>query len=122
MLQRFDAVNNDDENGNPAGGTVQLTTHYDVDGMGYVDCPFYIKWQDGPLAVDGVRKEPTGAFVETVIAAALQRIEYYNTAAGGKFRCRENSLAITHLEEALHWLNHRTAAREARGVEGTHTA
>lgn len=106
MLQKFTAVNHDDENGNPAGGT--------VDAVG-----LFIDWQNGPLAVDGKRVLPSGAFVETVIAAAVQRIEYYNA---GKFRCRENSLAITHLEEALHWLNHRTSAREARGVEGTHTA
>lgn len=64
-----------------------------------------------------MRKEPTGAFVETVLRAALQRIQYYNE---GKFRCRENSLAITHIEEALHWLAARTADREQRGVEGTH--
>jgi hypothetical protein len=35
-----------------------------------------------------------------------------------KFRCRENSLAITKLEEALMWLEKRTADREARKVEG----
>lgn len=89
---------------NPAGGTTS--------GNG-----FYIEWQNGPLAVDGVRQEPNGAFVEDVIAAALGRLEFYNST---KFCCRENSLAITKLEEALHWLNHRTADRERRGVEGTH--
>lgn len=35
------------------------------------------------------------------------------------FRNRETSLAITHLEEALHWLKHRTALRRKQGVEGT---
>lgn len=93
-----------DSNGNPAGGT---TT-----GRG-----FQIEWQDGPLAVDGQRREPNGAFVEDIIQAAVGRIQFYNET---KFKCRENSLAITHLQEALHWLQHRTADREARGVEGTH--
>ena len=93
-----------DNDGNPAGG--------DTSGRG-----FTIEWQNGPLAVDGERREPTGAFVEDVIAAAIGRLEFYNA---GKFRCRENSLAITHLEEALHWCEHRTRDREARGVEGTH--
>ncbi len=37
-----------------------------------------------------------------------------------KFKCRENAIAITKLEEALQWLQWRTAAREARGIEGTH--
>jgi hypothetical protein len=104
MNQPFEAKNYDDPAGNPAGGYVQ--------GIG-----LDINWQNGPLGRGAERLEPNGAFVETVIAAAIQRIEYYNA---GKFRCRENSLAITHLEEALHWLNHRTAAREARQVEGTH--
>lgn len=37
-----------------------------------------------------------------------------------KFKCRENALAITKLEEALHWCGHRTAKREVQKVEGTH--
>lgn len=104
MRQQFFSSNYDDADGNPAGGTVEAV------GL-------HIEWQNGPLGRGDDRTEPNGAFVETVIAAAVQRLEYYNA---GKFRCRENSLAITRLEEALHWLNHRTAAREARGVEGTH--
>lgn len=104
MQQPFKAENINDRDGNPAGGSVVGT------GLG-------INWQDGPLGRDEDRIEPNGAFVETVIAAVIQRIEYYNST---QFRCRENSLAVTKLEEALHWLNHRTQAREARGVEGTH--
>lgn len=100
---RNDFITNAD--GNPTGGTslargVQIT------------------WQNGPLAnADGTRKEPNGAFVEEVIQIAIDRIEFYNDS---KFRCRENSLAITKLEEALHWLNSRTARREKQGIEGTH--
>lgn len=93
------------DNGKPAGGT---TT-----GTGIL-----IRWQDGPLGRGETRREPNGAFVEGVIQAALGRLEFYNE---GEFRCRENSLAITHLEEALHWLESRTAKREEREVEGTHT-
>jgi len=36
----------------------------------------------------------------------------------GKFPCRENAIAITHIETALLWLNKRTADRVKRGVEG----
>ena len=95
-----------DEQNRPAGGT---TT-----GKG-----FTIEWQNGPLGrpEDGTRIEPNGAFVEGVIAAALGRLEYYQSS---KFNCRENALAITKLEEALHWCGHRTAKREAQKVEGTH--
>lgn len=104
MIDKFTAENNNDPNGSPAGGSVT--------GVG-----LEIRWQDGPLGRGDDRVEPNGAFVETVIAAALQRIEYYNAS---KFRCRENSCAITKLEEALHWLNARTNRREVRGIEGTH--
>jgi hypothetical protein len=76
-----------------------------------------IKWQNGPLAVDGERKEPNGAFVEGVISAAIDRLEFYQ---GTEFSCRENALAITNLQQGLHWLYARTADREARGIEGTH--
>jgi hypothetical protein len=74
-------------------------------------------WQDGPLGRGDERREPSGAFVEDVIRAALGGLEFYQST---EFRCRENALAITKLEEALHWCQHRTAARESRGVEGTH--
>src|SRR5512146_2932922 len=104
MKQAIKGEHFNDENGNPAGGTTSGT------GIS-------ISWQNGPLGRDGERKEPNGAFVEGVIAAALDRLEYYQAS---KFKCRENALAITKLEEALHWLQARTADRIARGVEGTH--
>jgi hypothetical protein len=63
------------------------------------------------------RKEPNGAFVETVIAAAADRIQYYQNS---KFACAENQQALDLLLEAIHILNERTAKREARSVEGTH--
>lgn len=103
MLQNFKA-GNFDADGKPAGGF--------VDSIG-----LHIKWQDGPLGRGEFRKEPNGAFVETVIAATLQRIEYYQTAG---FSCKENAEAIVSLKTALHTLNHRTRSREAAGVEGTH--
>lgn len=94
-----------DADGNPTGGETHARG---------ID----IHWQDGPLGRGPGRREPNGAFVEGVIEAAIDRLRFYND---GKFRCRENSLAITHLEEALHWLTARTADREERDVEGTHT-
>ena len=108
MRTRFESAHHENVSGNPAGGTTR--------GTG-----FYIEWQNGPLMVNGTRVQPTGAFVEDVIAGAADRIRYYQTASGGKFACRQNALAITKLEEALHWLHDRTEEREERGVEGTHT-
>lgn len=106
MLDNFTAENKTDENGNPGGGEVRGT------GLS-------IDWQNGPLGRGDSRLLPNGAFVETVISAVVQRIQFYQTASEGKFSCRENAIAITKLEEALLWLNKRTADREARQVEGT---
>ncbi len=56
-----------------------------------------------------------GCQLDELIKAAKGMVAYLNA----KFPCRENSLVITKLDEALHWLDHRTKDREARGVEGT---
>ena len=104
MLSPYQSQNDNDSNGSPAGGFAS--------GTG-----IKISWQDGPLGRGETRKDPNGAFVETVIDIARQRIQYYQDS---KFKCRENAIAITKLEEALLWLNKRTQDREARSVEGTH--
>lgn len=106
MQQEIEQEHETDANGNPAGGTTS--------GLG-----IGITWQKGPLGRGPNRVPPNGAFVEGVILAAIGRLEYYQN---GKFHCRENALAITKLQEALHWLNHRTIDRERRAVEGTHIA
>jgi hypothetical protein len=54
-----------------------------------------------------------------VIAAAADRVRYYQS---GKFACEENAEALQHLEAAIESLERRTRGREARRVEGTHTA
>ena len=38
----------------------------------------------------------------------------------GPFACKANACALTHIEEAQHWLQQRTIERLRRGVEGTH--
>lgn len=105
MKQKIEQQHENDACGNPAGGTTRGT------GLS-------IKWQDGPLGRGAERKEPNGAFVEGVIQAAIGRIEYYQRS---QFNSRENAIALTHLETALLWLGKRTADREEREVEGTHS-
>lgn len=46
----------------------------------------------------------------------IRRLEGFQNS---EFKCRENELAITKLEEALMWLRKRAQDREARNVEGT---
>ena len=104
MLAEYQCSNQVDANENPTGGNVTGT------GLS-------IEWQNGPLGRGSERVEPNGAFVETVIDAARQRIQFYQDS---KYKCRENAIAITKLEEALLWLNKRTSDREKRNVEGLH--
>lgn len=94
-----------DKNENPAGGC--------SGGTG-----FTISWQHGPLGRDEDRIEPNGAFVEDVIAAVINRIEFYQDS---KFNCEPNACALDHLRTALTELEARTKDRELRSVEGTHT-
>lgn len=55
-----------------------------------------------------------GTTNEEVLAVLIDRIGALNA----KFPCRENSIALTHIETSLLWLNKRTADRKARNVEG----
>lgn len=118
MLQEFTACENyTNEQGYPAGGIVLVLTEHDE----FRSHPaLHIRWQDGPLGRGEERIAPNGAFVETVIEAARQRILFYQNAANGQFRCVENELALKSLGEALKWLEARTARRERQDVEGTH--
>lgn len=59
-----------------------------------------------------------GTTLEAVISVCLERLMQLNN----RFPCRENSLAVTKLQEALMWLEARTKDRIARGVEGQHIA
>ena len=71
-----------------------------------------VKFQVGPIKENGVN----GCHHEDLVAIVLDRLQCFQAS---EYKCRENALAITKLEEALHWLRHRTDARSARGVEGT---
>lgn len=74
-----------------------------------------LDFQDGPVQEHGLN----GTTNEEVLTLLIERITSLNTMYERKFACRENSPAITKLEEALHWLEARTNKRVARGVEGT---
>lgn len=70
-----------------------------------------LHFQHGPIAEHGVN----GITNEALLSIVRDRLE---GAQEGKFRCRENALAITAIEEASLWLAKRTLDRMARGVEG----
>lgn len=72
-----------------------------------------LHFQNGPIGEVGIN----GVMDENLIAIVIDRLEHFQQS---EFKCRENALAITHLEEALLWMKKRTLDRELRGVEGTH--
>lgn len=72
-----------------------------------------ISFQNGPIAENGVN----GLTQEVLLAIVADRLRSFQA---GQFACRENALALTKIEEAMHWLHSRTLSRMQRGVEGTH--
>lgn len=73
-----------------------------------------IQFQNGPLKEYGVN----GVTHEALLAILADRLRSFQT---GEFNCKENSVALTHIETAQLWLQKRTNDRLRRGVEGTYT-
>ena len=73
----------------------------------------HVLFQNGPIPQNGTN----GVTQEALLAIIIDRLHCFQA---GPYACRENAIALTHLEDAMHWLHHRTRARLARGVEGTH--
>lgn len=71
-----------------------------------------IMFQNGPIAEHGIN----GLTQEVLLAIVVDRLQSFQA---GTFSCRENAVALTHLETAQLWLHKRTLDRVARGVEGT---
>ena len=72
-----------------------------------------ILFQNGPINEVGVN----GVTHEALLAIVIDRLRSFQA---GPFACRENALALTKLEEGVHWLQQRTLRRMRAGVEGTH--
>ena len=71
-----------------------------------------INFQNGPINMVGVN----GLTQEVLLAIVADRLQSFQK---GSFSCRENALALTKIEEAMHWLHHRTLRRMQAGTEGT---
>lgn len=69
-----------------------------------------VLFQNGPVKEVGVN----GLTNEALLALVLHRLRILNT----NFPCRENSLAITNIEQGVMWLEQRTKDRAKRNVEG----
>ena len=74
----------------------------------------FIQFQKGP------RKDPSsrqGVLDVDLLEIVRDRLRCFQE---GEFACRENAIALTHIEEALLWMNKRAEDREERGVLGTY--
>jgi hypothetical protein len=112
---------------NPANDTLTLTVedapgqgnanhHYRVRGKlpSPADCDLH--FQNGPIAEAG--NGVNGLTHEVLLAIVADRLRGFQS---GPYACKANACALTHIEEAQHWLQQRTLERMRRGVEGTHT-
>lgn len=74
------------------------------------------------VAIDfqrGPRKEPDsrhGVLDTDLLEIVRDRLRSFQA---GEFSSRENACALTHIEEALMWMNRRAEDRAERGVLGT---
>lgn len=71
-----------------------------------------VSFQNGPIWGMGLPFKEfgiNGCHQEDLLSIVIDRLQSF----------QENALALTKLEEAMHWLNHRTSERVKRGVEGT---
>lgn len=73
-----------------------------------------IKFQKGPRNDENSRH---GVLDEDLLEIVRDRIKAFQE---GPYATRENACALTHIEEALLWLNKRTEDRAERGVLGTY--
>lgn len=71
-----------------------------------------IQFQNGPINENGIN----GITQEVLLAIVADRLRSFQS---GQLACRENAVALTHIETAQLWLHKRTLERVQRGVEGT---
>ena len=73
----------------------------------------HIRFQNGPRKEIG---SDHGILDTDLLEIVRDRLTAFQS---GEFACRENACALTHIEEALMWMNKRVEDRAERGVLGT---
>jgi len=71
-----------------------------------------LHFQNGGRNVENSIHGLTG---EDLLEIARHRLQCFQTS---EYQCRENAIALTHIEEALMWLNRRAEDRAERNVLG----
>jgi hypothetical protein len=72
----------------------------------------YLHFQNGGRNIEGSVHGLTG---EDLLEICRHRLQCFQTS---EYACRENAVALTHIEEALMWLNRRVEDRIERNVLG----
>jgi hypothetical protein len=107
-----------DHNGVAVNAISRLADGAEVEGHQYQvlagSATSEINFQLGPVGEHGVN----GLTNEALLSILIHRTGFLNH----KFPCRENSIAITNMEQALMWLEKRTSDRLDRNVEGKNLA
>src|ERR1700710_209769 len=104
--------------------TVEIGTHYQIpvyaviDGKGIEETGdvldlYFVR---GSRIKDEPVEKREGTLHEHLISVMINDLKYKASLVPS----RETALAITNLEQAQHWLEERTLAREAEGVLGTY--
>lgn len=96
----------------PGGASHHYTVSYETENTGNQVAD--VQFQKGPRDVEG---STPGATDSAILGVVIDRLRSFNE---GEFRCRENAVAITHLETALLWMKKRADERAKRGVLGTY--
>lgn len=108
----------------PGPGGANHRYHVAVQNDGATAAESFLYFQNGPIGEAGINGNSNEAYLAVVIDR-LRGFQYlrhldgsFDLTSRGKYACRENAVALTHLEDALMWLQKRTRDRLARGVEG----
>lgn len=98
-----------------AGGAMHtyeiVTNEYSPEGAQPVLS--YIQFQHGPR---NTAESILGVLDGDLLEIVRDRLKAFQA---GEYATRENAIALTHIEEALLWMNKRVEDRAARGVLGT---
>lgn len=102
----------------------KLNTVYAADkpGNGGANHEYIVMCDDEPIEIafqNGARKlsDSIHGIIDTdLLEIVRDRLKCFQS---GEFACRENACALTHIEEALMWMNRRVEDRIERNVLGT---
>lgn len=94
----------------------------DEPGVGNANHKYVVVCGDESVGIafqNGPRKDPNsihGVLDTDLLEIVRDRLKGFQS---GEFSCRENACALTHIEEALMWMNRRVEDRIERQVLGT---